>query len=76
MNVFGRMGGFDIPIEKLIKDVNFQFLCSYVKAIGNVAQYLHKQVIVGLVEKLKVIVEQHIFANSDIVTKEFTKERS
>lgn len=52
-----------------MKEINFQFLCSYVKAIGNVSQYLHKQVVTDLVEKMKVIVEQHIFANSDIVTK-------
>jgi hypothetical protein len=41
--------------------------------MGNVCPNLHKQLIIELVENLKIIVEKHLFANSDIVTKEFTK---
>lgn len=69
LNKFGKEGGFDKPLEKLSKEINFEFLCSYVKALGNVCQYLHKHVIIFLVDKLKTIVERHIFAQSDIVTK-------
>jgi hypothetical protein len=44
--------------------------------MGNVCAYLHKQVVIFLVDKIKSAVEKHLFTQSDIVTKDFTKERS
>lgn len=49
LNTFGKMGGFDKAVEKMQSVINFEFLCSYVKAMGNVCAYLHKQVVIFLV---------------------------
>lgn len=48
----------------------------YVKGLSGVAQLLHKTLVKEVVERLKPIIERHIFTESEQFLKEFTKERS
>jgi hypothetical protein len=53
--------------------MNIVFLSMYVKGISGVACYLHKSLIKELVERLKPIIEKHIFCETDQLLKDFTK---
>ena len=46
------------------------------KAISGSAQLLHKTLVKEVVERLKPVIEKHIFTDSEQFLKEFTKERS
>lgn len=55
---------------------NIIFLSIYVKGISGAAQLLHKVLVKEIVERLKPVIEKHIFNDSEQFLKEFTKERS
>lgn len=76
INAFGKLGGFVKPLERLDGTLNITFLSIYVKGISGVALCLHKSLIKEIVEKLKPIIERHIFCENEQFLKEFTKERS
>ena len=76
INKFGRIGGFEQPIDRLVEKPNVVFLCMYVKGISGIAQCLNKSLVRDLVNRLKPIIEQHIFNESEQFLKDFTKDRS
>ena len=43
--MFGRLGGFTKPLDRVEQEISFEILCSYLQAMGNVAGYLHKQLV-------------------------------
>lgn len=64
VNSFGKLGGFVHPITKLETINNIIYLCIYVKGISGVSQLLHKSLVKEIVEKLKPIIERHIFTET------------
>ena len=48
----------------------------YVKGISGISQCLNKNLVRDLVGRLKPIIEQHIFNESDQFLKDFSKDRS
>jgi hypothetical protein len=61
VNSYGRLGGFTLPVDKLETINNIVFLSIYVKGLSGVAQLLHKKLVKEIVERLKPIIERHIF---------------
>ena len=76
INNFGRMGGFNKPVDRLEKSLNLIFLCNYVKGISGIAQCLNKSLVKDLVDRLKPIIQAHIFTDNEQFLKDFNKDRS
>jgi len=56
INNFGRMKGFDIIIEYLEKEINFDVLCYFIKGISGITPYLHKNFVKDLISRLKIVI--------------------
>lgn len=70
------MGGFSKPIDRLEGNLNLIFLCGYVKGISGIAQCMNKSLVKELVERLKPIIQAHIFTDNEQFLKDFNKDRS
>lgn len=61
INSFGKLKGFDIILDFLEKEINFDILCFFIKGISGITPYLHRNFVKDLISRLKVVIEKHIF---------------
>ena len=55
LNRFGELGGFDKILEKIEQKGDLGMLSSYVKGLSGISAYLHKQVVLEQVKRLKAL---------------------
>ena len=53
LNLFGELGGFEKPLERIIEKGDITMFSSYLKGLGCVAAYLHKKILISQITKVK-----------------------
>ena len=65
INTFGQMTGFDTILQFLEEEIHFDVLCYFVKGMSGIGPYLHRTKLKTFIERLKKIIERHIFADPE-----------
>ena len=67
------MGGFDIFLESLEKEMNLAMLSCFTKAVGGISSYLLKNVVHELSSKIRKFIDEVMFHDNERLSKEYSK---